>query len=71
MDSKELWEGHNSSPIFLLSSSSKVATFSPYEEAIDVMAMDVLIDANTSSSFGGSSYSWSMNSSLTSFNLVG
>jgi len=70
MDSKELWEGHNSSLIFPLSSSSKVATFGPYEEAIDVLATDVLIDANTSSSFGGSSYSWSMNSSLTSFNIV-
>jgi len=46
---------HNSSPIFWQSSPSKVATFDPIEEAIDVLTMDVLIDANTSSSFGRSS----------------
>ncbi len=57
---------HNSSPIFLLSSPSKVATFSPIEEAIDALTMDVLIDANTCSSFRGSSCSWSVSSSLAS-----
>lgn len=56
----------NFSPIFLLSSSFKVITFGPDEEAIDIFMTDVLIDVSASSSFGGSSCSWSMSSSLAS-----
>ncbi len=38
----------------MLSSSFKTTTFNPNEETIEVFMMDVLINANTSSSFRGS-----------------
>ncbi len=60
----------NSTLVFLLSSSSQPTTFGPNEKTIDVFRTDVLIDVNTSSSFGGSSCSWSMSSSLTSYSLA-
>ncbi len=60
---------HNFSPAFLFSSPSKVATFGLIEKVIDVLMMDMLIYANTPSSFGWSFCSWLMTSSLTSYFL--
>lgn len=61
---------HNSSPTFLLSSPSKVATFYQVKEAIDVLTIDVLIDVSTTLSFGKSSCSWSTSSSLASHSFT-
>jgi hypothetical protein len=60
----------NASPTFLLSSPCKVATFYQVKEAIDVLMTHVLIDVNTFSSFGGSSYSWLVSFSLASHSFV-
>jgi hypothetical protein len=47
--------------IFLLSFSFKATTFGPNEEAIDIFTTNMLINANTFLSFGGSFYSWLVN----------
>ncbi len=57
---------YDSSPTLWFSSASRGGTFNPINEVIDVLMIDVLMNASTSSSIVRCSLSWLLGCSLVS-----